>query len=255
MAVRRLNYTGRKRIERQRIDIEIIGADDGGVPSFTAVMDLEGLGLPSDARLIVEAKRERTSRRFEWGTVGNPYPPANCSLAGMPSNPGFRVMAVASDGTSRLLALADNIPPKREGADGSESLLWLEEAEIGQEVWRMDFGESGDNPKMLVNKSIPGISAAVRQDEAFRALVIPEALRAVLAHALIVDGYDFEDDQGIWSNWMGFVREFYAEEFPGASDDADGEAAAKTAWIEQAVEAFAEKRFHASDSYAATRGQ
>ena len=255
MAVRRLNYTGRKRIERQRIDIEILGMDDGGVPSFTAAMDLDGLDLPPDARLIIEAKRERTSRRFEWGTVGNPYPPASCSLAGMPSNPGFRVMVVASDGTSRLLALADNIPPKREDANGGESLLWLEEADLGQEVWRMDFGESGDNPKMLVNKNIPGISAAVRQDEAFRALVIPEALRAVLAHALIVEEYDFEDDQGIWSNWMGFARQFYAEEFPSPSVDSGGETAAKAAWIERAVEAFAEKRFHASDKYATARGQ
>ena len=106
---------------------------------------------------------------------------------------------------------------------------------------------------MLVNKNIPGISTAVREDDAFRALVIPEALRAILTRALIVEEYDIEDDEGGWSEWIGFIRNFYGEEFPATVDDGDD--TAREQWIEGAVEAFTTKRFHASDQYATTRSQ
>ena len=106
---------------------------------------------------------------------------------------------------------------------------------------------------MLVNKNIPGISAAVREDDAFRALVIPEALRAILIRALIVDDYDIEDEEGSWSDWIGFIRNFCTEEFPSTSDG--GDSTEKTEWIERAVEAFTEQRFHASEQYATVRSQ
>ena len=249
MPVRRINYTGRKRIEQYRVDVELY---DDGVPSFTASINLDGLHLPQNARLIVEAKRERSSLRFEWGTVANPSLPANCCLTGMPSNPKFRLMVVSSDGTNRLLALANDISPKREGTNGEESLLWLEEVDLGKEVWRLDFGEPGENPKMLINKGIPGISAAVREDEAFLGLVIPEVLRTILTRALIVEEFDLSDEEGDWSDWISFVSGFYDAEFPIISDDPDVNRSSCTAWIEGAVEAFVNQRFPASEKYETT---
>ena len=187
--------------------------------------------------------------RFDWGTVANSTPPQDCSLTEIPSNPVFRVMVLAPDGSGRLLALADRVKPKRGSVQ--ESLLWLQEEDLGKEVWRLDFGDG--NPTMLVNRNIPGISSAVREDDSFRSLVIPEALRAILTRALVVEDYDVEDDEGSWSEWIGFVRNFYDEEVPSTSDDED--AAEKMEWIEGAVEAFTEQRFHASEQYAAIRSQ
>ncbi len=162
-------------------------------------------------------------------------------------------MVVASDGSSRLLALADNIKPQR--ADGgAESLLWMEEAELGKEVWRLDFGES-DNPTMYVNRNIRGMSDVVRQDDAFRALVIPQVLRSTLTRAVIVDECDPDDDAGRWAEWMSFVAEFHDEDLVAVTDEPETDAAAKAEWIDSAVRAFAEKRFHASDQYSTTRSQ
>ena len=162
-------------------------------------------------------------------------------------------MVVASDGSSRLMGLADNIRPQRADSD-AESLLWMEEAELGKEVWRLDFGDS-DNPTMFVNKNIRGISETVRQDEAFRALVIPQALRSILTRAVIVDECDPDDDAGRWSEWLSFVGEFHEEGLASVSNEPESDAEAKTEWIERAVMAFAEKRFHASDQYSTTRSQ
>ena len=251
--IRRFNYTRRRRIEQWRVGIEIYDTEDAEGAWFSASLDLEDMGLSPDARVIVEAKRERFSSRFDWGTVANPQPAADSRLSGMPPNPSFRVMVVASDRSNRLLALADNIKPQR--ADGgAESLLWMEEAELGKEVWRLDFGES-DNPTMYVNRDIPGISETVRQDEAFRALVIPEVLRSILTRAIIVDECDPDDDAGRWNEWLSFVGEFHDDDLGAVSSEAEADAAAKAEWIERAVRAFAEKRFHASDQYSTTRSQ
>ena len=247
--IRRLNYTQRKRIQQQRISIELHETDADSPLTFSAELNLDGMGLPPDALVVVIANRDRVSMRFDWGTVESPSPPRDCRLTEIASNPSFRVMVLAPDGSGRLLALADRVKPKR--GSTSSSLLWLQEEDLGKEVWRLDFADG--NPTMLVNKNIPGISAAVREDDTFRALVIPEALRAILTRALIVEEYDIEDDEGSWSEWIGFIRNFYDEEFPTTSDDGDDTTRAE--WIEGAVKAFTAQRFHASDQYATTWSQ
>ena len=248
--IRRFNYTQRKRIERERIEIEIDDLDDAVPPSFTAMLDLDPLKLPHNAPLIIEAKRSRSSIRFDWGTVGNPTPPSNRSLQNVPTNPTFRVIVVDPDGSGRLLALADNIRPQRAGA-GPESLLWLEETELGKEVWRLDYGEH-ENPTMLVNKNIAGISEAVRNDDAFRALVIPEVLRSILTRAVIVDECEPDDDASLWNDWLNFVGDFYDVTLPSLSNIHDPDSADRMDWIENAVEAFATDRFPASEKYSRT---
>ena len=245
--IRRFNYTQRKRIEQQRISIEL--HEDETPFTFSAELNLDGMGLPPDALLVIIANRDRVAMRFDWGTVAKPAPPQDCRLTDIASNPSFRVMALAADGSGRLLALADGIKPKRGRVN--VSLLWMQEEDLGKEVWRLDFADG--NPTMLVNKNIPGISAAVREDEAFRALVFPEALRSILTRALIVEDYAIDDDEGSWADWIGFVRDFYGEDLPAASPDDDGDDTAIAKWIEDAVNAFTTKRFHASDQYANVR--
>lgn len=255
--IRRFNYTKRQRIEKQNTDIEIYEAGEGNAPSFSATLDLNDMDLPPDAQIVIEAKRERSSRRFDWGTVASPLPPRDTRLTDMPPNPSFRVMVVTADGSGRLLALANSIKARRASDDGDDSpqqdsLLWLEPVDLGQEVWKIDFGVH-DNPTMQVNKNIPDISKTAREDQAFRALVVPEALRSILTRALVVEECDPDDDDGQWSDWLEFIRKFHDDKIPGTSNDRDMAARAK--WIDEAVEAFAEQRFHASDQYSTTRVQ
>ena len=246
--IRQFNYTQRKRIEQRQASIALHETDAGNPPTFSANLDLDDLRLPDDARLVIAASDGRAAMRFEWGTAGAPTPPPDCRLTEVPVNPTFRVMALDAD--HKILALANSIRPMR--AAGRESLLWLQEDDLGQEVWRLDFTQPG-HPILLVNRSIANISAAMRQGDDLRGIVLPEALRSILTHALIVDDAVPDDPEGDWSSWLGFVDGFYPADYPAPNVDGQRDKTEISAWIDGAVAAFAQERFHASELYAKAR--
>lgn len=244
--IRRFNFTGRQRIEQERVAFEVTEATDGGPASFNATLVFDGMGLPADAPVTIEAYRGRMAMRFPWGAVGELAPPLDRRLVSVPDNPSFRVKVAAADGSGLLLAMANRIRPRRE--ERHRSLIRLESSDaLGKEVWRLEFVDDG-NPTLLINSNVPGLDSAVRNDGAFRGLVFPEVLRAVLIHALIVDDADVEDEGGDWSEWLRFAGSFHDEPLP-SGDDAAADRAAKMTWIDAAVAAFTQKRFRASDAY------
>ncbi len=245
--IRRFNFTERKRIEQERVELEVAEATDGESSSFNATLNFDGMGLPADAPVTIEAYRGRMAMRFPWGVVGALAPPLDRRLVNMPDNPSFRVKVVAADGSGALLAMANRIRPRKEERHGA--LIRLKQSDaLGKEVWRLEFGDG--NPTLLLNRNVRGIESAALNDGAFRGLVFPEALRAVLIRALITEDADVEDDGGDWGEWLAFVRSFHDE--PLLSDD--GGHAARMTWIDAAVAAFTQKRFRASDAYEAARG-
>lgn len=247
---RRLNYTQRRSISQQMVAVLLHQPEnDSQVPTFDVELDLSPLALPPEALVRVEAYRNRSAMRFEWGTVGSPAPPFNRQLNDVPLPPRFRVMVLAPDGSGRLLALGDKFTPRWQNE--RSSLLEVEFTELGMEVWRLKFDENGGNPVLEVNKDIEDISYAVRHDEAFRSLVLPEVLRAILTRALIVEDENPDDDEegGNWHPWMRCARDFYHDDFPRISNDEDRNTMAVAEWIDGAVAAFTEKRFRAKTFY------
>ncbi len=249
--IRRFNFTERKRIEQERVSIEMIEPRDGGTASFNAAINFEGMELPPNAPVTIEAYRGRAAIRFSWGTVSVARPPLDRLLVNIPDNPTFRVKVVAPDGSGALLAMADRIRPQREERHGA--LIQLDEADLGKEVWKLDCDDG--NPTLLVNRNIPGIEAVVQNDGAFRGLVMPEVLRAALLHALIVEDADWDDEEGECADLLGFVRSFYDAPPSPATLDGDDDRRSKTEWVDAAVAAFTQKHFKASDAYAATLRQ
>ena len=250
---RRLNFTQRRSISGQMVEIVLHRADgDSQIATFDVHLDLSPLDLPHDAPVRVEAYRGRSAMRFDWGTVGFPAPPAVCQLDSVPFPPRFRVMVLAPDGSGRLLALGDKLTPRWQ--DERSSLLEVEFTDLGMEVWRLKFDEFGGGPVLEVNKDIKDVSHAVRHDQAFRSLVLPEVLRSILTRALIVDGENPDDNEegSNWRPWMLCVRDFYHDNYPKLSADDIKDTAAIAAWIDGAVTAFTEKRFRAKAFFEAT---
>lgn len=244
---RRFNFTERKRIDQQKVAVDIEERQDGAAPAFTAEMDLSGLDLPPNADVVIEAYSGRAALRFPWGKVSALAPPLDRRLTDMPVNPSFRVKVVAPDGSGALLAMANRVRPHREESHGS--LVWLKGEDLGKEVWRLQFAGTGA-PTLLVNENIHGIGEAVRNDRAFRALVMPEVLRAMLMRALIVEGFDLDDEDGDWSELLHFVQGFHNEEVTSSEEENDR--VARMEWIDRAVATFTRLHFHASDLYAST---
>ena len=242
--IRRYNYTSRKKIPRERAKVIL---HEGNPSSFDAAISLDDLGLPDDADLILVANRTSRSQRFRYGRVGAIRQPDDRRLTEIGGTPTFRLLVVESGGSGRLLGVANRIPIHREegeGGDGLQSLLWVQEADIGDEVWRTDFAE---HPTLYLNRNIPDISAAVRSDEKFRSLIVPEMFRSLLKHMLLVEEYDPEDDDGKWADWVTLVKTFQPNDIPkpGADDDQ----ASVEDWISETVAMFMKDRFNAAEMF------
>lgn len=234
--IRRLNYTGRKKIPRSRVHIRV--HEHGGQRSFDARLELSGLALPEDAELYVEAYYRSAFRRFGFGTVGRPVAPADRSLAGIPArHPLFRVKAVVREnGLARIVAAADRVLPQQTDHEDEEraSLLPVEYSDLGERIWKLDL--SGEWPTLHLNRNFEGIGTAARQGPEFFALVYPEVLRAVLQHILQEQRFDPDSDDDDWGTlWLRFACNELGQPRP---PQADVESATVQEWIEQTVNAF-----------------
>ena len=242
--IRRMNYTGRRRVARSRVTVRVRPAPGGGW-AFDADIDLAEYGFPADARVFVEAYNATSYMRFAFGSVGAPAAPADTRLAAITGGPLPRFRVKVVDMRSRfglLLGVADKIVPLRadEAATPRQSLLPVEFRELGSRVWRLDVD---DWPVLELNRRIADLGEVARSADAFAALVYPEVVRRVLEEAvLVLDNTDPEVDDDDWPGlWLR-----YACSLPGVPAPPDGvdeqARVQQREWIEHAVDAFCRAR-------------
>ena len=249
---RRINQTGRRRIRREHVHLALRSVDGAERPIFDLTLDLSSYPFDPDATVRVEARRGNASQRWEYGSVAQrDEPPAEKRrITEVDSAAQFRVFVVAADGSGRLLGHADRLRPEQ----SIESLLPLKRSdEIGEEVWRVAFDESGDQPELLVNAKTPDISARFNAP-AFFALVVPAVFRTILTHIVIIDPQEQDDDGGGWHiEWLDLAQKYANGTTPpylrGRHDDEAGVEEAR-AWIDQVVQTFASKTMNAANAYA-----
>ena len=236
MAIAKLNFTGRQKITQDHVLISV-GHDPQNRARFSATLSLESYGFPSDARVFVEAYRQTTVMRFDFGTVLVTKPPANCILDEFDTVEEilFRVFVTAASGRSGvLLGRAEKIHPKTPdaGNDDRAPLLPVIPAELGDEIWRLDFSEQ---VYLLINRDLPDWRQTAA-DATFRALVYPAVIRQVLSQIVIVDDYSDSDEPDNWrSQWLNFcISELGMGPLPTELD-------AGIDWISGAAESFARK--------------
>jgi len=249
--IRKLNFTGRKKIPRSRVPVTLFNVDKHPL-SFDVQFELSDLNLSPEALIFVEAYKRTSYMRFSFGTIGKFTIPSNRSLVDIEPGviPLFRVKVV--DETSqqgRIIALADKILPKGidEGTREKISLLHVEFSEdLGGQIWKLDL--SGGWPVIQVNNQIDLIKEIARSDMAFIALVYPEVVRKILNHIIESDEIDPELDEDDWPGmWLNFVGSM-----PGVGSPPSGRDASikndQMEWIESAVQAFSNK-WHLLDQY------
>lgn len=241
--IRRVNFTGRRKIARSRLHILLYGTQEGGL-AFDAGLDVETLQLPLEARIYVEAYRRTYLRRFACGTVAQPRMPRGQVLDGLDAGAHvlFRVKIV--DGKGRIPAGADRISPRRpEDEDaGKLCLLPVEFADLGSSIWRLDL--DGEWPSLQLNNRIDNIREIARADEAFQALVYPEVVRQILTHIVIAEDHtDPDTDPDDWmSLWLRYAIGLMGRRALPPSGGEDQVVLDKGRWIDDAVEAFCASR-------------
>lgn len=235
---RTFNYTGRRRIDRQRVAIAV---QPGAPAKFQAEIDLADLGLPDGAQVYVEAYRSQTAfLRYDFGTLDQLSPPSDLRLVGIedPRHLRFRVKVVdLVKSQPRLLAVADKVPPafpsREEGAAERTILDPVFVEYLGEEIWRVDFEEYADEPVLLVNKHIFGIREAVASDPTFAGLVYPDAFRTILTRAIESreDTDEDDDESGGWArDWIAFAVHLGASPVPHDPDESE-----IVTWVNEAV--------------------
>lgn len=232
MAIRRLNYTERRRITREQARITLHDTPDG--MSFDAALNFAGKRFPDDARVFIEAYHRTASMRFDFGRAMQPEPPVSRLLTEFtdPSAILFRVkVTAASSGAGKLLGAADSLRPSADGEqpDDRVPLLPVVADDLGDEVWKVSFDDSGTT--LLVNRRMENWNETIRSPF-FRAAVFPAAAREILTRITQIEGITSGDDAEDWrSRWIQF-----ATSIPGAGAVNHDDLAE---WVDDAVAAFA----------------
>ncbi len=236
MAVRRLNYTGRRRLRHADTSVTIRDQDDEP-PRFDASVNLQNYDLPEDALIFVEAQRQTSFMRFRYGTVAHPRLQDSPALTEFDSPDGvlFRVKVIsAGDPDGLILAEADKIRPRKPEEEEEDRVPLLParaSSDLGQQVFQVDFG---DRPILLVNADL-GDWQAVARHPVFASLAYPTALREILTRILRVEGYFDTDDPELWqSRWLRYASLLPSVPEPPGEDDQDR----IDDWIDEAVQAF-----------------
>ena len=238
--IRKFNYTGRKRIARSRVSIEITPGKNGST-TFEASIDLSGLKLPKDAEIFIEAYRRSFFRRFSFGTVSQVRPPEDRSLGDVDPRAlaMFRIKVVEPKGKGRILAAADKIIPRRAEDEPAKKicLLPVDFVDLGQSVWRLDL--ASDWPSLQLNIRIEDIREIARSDAHFLSLVYPEVVRQIFYEILVKEDHtDPQTDPDDWmSQWLCFAALLGVKQLP-PSGESEPILQDKLKWIDDAVEAF-----------------
>jgi len=245
--IRKFNYTGRKSIRRSAVRIELL-RDSDHRRYFSASVSLDGLSLPPNGRVYVEAYHRSGYQRFDFGTVADPAMPADRRLTRFAEAvvPLFRVKVVdRSETHGRILAAVDKIRPKtaEDEPAGGQSLLFVEYDDLGDVVWALDL--ESDWPVLRLNKRAEEISLIASADQRFLSLVYPEVVRQILSRIVIEDDHlDPHCDDDWPSLWLQMACRVL-----GVPEPPSGTETEKAAWVERAVEAFGShhdmlKKFH-----------
>ena len=242
MTTRRINFTGRTRITRDRVCFRIADPRPGEPLRAEPKINLRDLGFPEDALIVVEAYTRSTGQRFGFGTVGNPSVPDQLVLSEVDRDAAvtFRLRVVdMGERRGRVLGAAEKIRAlsgEEEEQPRGRSLLPIDSRDLGEELWRVEIGDAG--PVLLLNTAgIPGLRDRLRSDPLLQALILPAALRAILRE-LISDpsgGGDEQDADGDWKeDWLRFCRETLRIKADPSRLGGDG----RRQWVDDVVDAF-----------------
>lgn len=231
---RTFNYTGRKKIDKGEALFSFSGPEKS--LSFDVEFRINEEGFPADAKLYVEAYYKETRQRYDFGYISRIAPPKDRSLSeiDLSGSTLFRVLVVDESGTrGLLLASGDGFRADKDINEDKDksSLLAVTKKPLGQLTWRVDFNSGNAMPELYLNENIPNVIDKMKADPYFQSLILPAALREVLAYYLW-NGYE---DSEFAEKWMQF-----AELFGGDKPESDDPLELMN-WVDDIVSEFSTK--------------
>jgi hypothetical protein len=228
--VTRINYTGRRHIERDQVKLRLRRAENHFLLDVVQ-LNLDDLGLPRDATIVIEAYRQTGYMRFDAGTVGVPKLPSGLSLSEFQSPEGvlFRVK-IADQAVGKLLATADRLRAliEYEAPAPTESMLPIRPERLGHELWHIDLSE--DEPTLVVNSEV-GDWKTFSLRPVFQAFVLPEVVRQIGLWVISNKTQLDDDGDSALSLWAAYMRSLGYDPAQAPGEDS-GE------WVNDMVQDF-----------------
>lgn len=238
--IRKFNYTGRKKIPVNAINIRTFKSS--GLHYFIANVDLRKYGFPADAKIYLEAYYNTNYQRFYYGTVGAPETPINTSLETLPADDNilFRIVVVdENESKGKILGKANGIKPENNLNGGAkESILPVRYDDLNYQIWKIEFDNGHPGPVLVFNNeaNFPGIRTKVNSDPSFISLVYPAAIRFILNK--MVEENLFDKDSGDWYvSWLNFFENVLGV----FSTPQNNESANLNDWVEEVISSFCQK--------------
>ena len=246
MTVRRLNYTGRRRIAAGDVSVDLVTCD-GADPQLRADLRLGGYGLPGDAHVFVEAYHQTVRVPFCFGTVDNLKAPDDLSIPEFRETPElarFRVRVTdLTNVRGLLLAEVSGISPRSEEAGEAESLLEVKPAPLGNVPFRVDF--SGERVRLEINNKIPNWHSFT-DSLLFKSFAGPILIREILGRILHIEN-ECDPDGPNWTNkWLKLAITMPGS--PGPPPEAEDRQTAEEKsddideWVDDVVRSFCERQ-------------
>ncbi len=243
---RSFNYTDRVRIARKDVSIRLLEVLDER-PNLEVRTDLSGYGFEFGSVAYLEGHNDTAWERHKLADPLIPHAinPVALSEFSEIGNVKFKIKVVDPSADARLLGLADNIPlvNPADVVGDPDGLLLVRWSDIGQQIWKLDFDPAADGkPELLLSRRLREHEKKLSGDPMFRGCVLPEVFRRILEQAIIVYGYDADDDRSWFSDWIGWMRSVpsigvQVDTLLDASGDYE-----KRSAIEDAVNEFADQR-------------
>ncbi len=205
-----INYTGRRKILHSELQIKLVEHGDA-VSEFDVDFSLKRENLPDDATIYIEAYKNNTSQRFNFGTVGQITKPENRILDQIDLSAPilFRIRIVDESGQhGRLIASADQIRSESDDDIQKSSLLSVKSTPLDQLTWKVEI-ENGLKPVLCINSRIPDAKGQLVSNPRFQSLILPAALRQIMMFYLWNDETD--DDDPIAVQWLSFAEHILHE--------------------------------------------
>ena len=207
--IHRVRPKGQLKIDKSRVRLRLSRDAKGKIDGFSILkLDLDGLKLPEDAKVSLEAYEKYQRQRYDLGLVKDnlirdDLPFQTSDAAGLK----FRLLIVP-DGEYKLIASCEKLQADISSEESAKTipLLPVDYDYDGPQLWKLRL-EGDDRPVLMINGQAElGLRSKVEsRDPELIGLIIPQAINQCL-WALIRNPASDDDDTESWQNiWNQFL--------------------------------------------------
>jgi len=210
MTTRTLNYTQRSRIELEWFRFRLKRDGEFLIAQLLSFDHSNLPNLPGDARVVLNCYLGRAGHvRIECGTISNLSTNIE-QRYWVGEHSVFQIHLIVSDSreASRGKIIARSSKVTRFLTGGAKSLLTVEPAPLGSQVWRLQI-EEDRGPVLEINSRISNIKGLITSS-VFGSLVNPEILRQI-ADWVLLNYEQFEVPGSVGFLWRQIIDDLGVE--------------------------------------------